>query len=114
MRLFEVDIGAARDVLAVFQGLADKNDRPKTIEFRAVMDLIKNFHLGISTPDGLIALKNKIDPQGDVIKDITDSGDIILNTKKQDPSQEKSPKQPTGSSVDAMAQSGAKKLSPNI
>ena len=112
MRLFEVDLGSARDVLAVMQGLADKNQKASQLPFPVVMNVLRPFGLGISTPDGLIALKNAVDPAGDVIQDIDDNGNVILNTGEANPNQ---PQEPAGSpSVDAMASSNAKQLSPNI
>ena len=73
MRLFEVDQGSARDVLAVLQGLANKEGQASELPFPVVMNVLKPFGLGISSPDGLIALKNKVDPAGDVF-DISDDG----------------------------------------
>jgi hypothetical protein len=114
MRLYEVDLGSARDVLAVLQGQADRAGQASTLPFAVVMKLIRPFGLGINTPDGLIALKNKVDPAGDVIADILDNGAVVLNTKTKNPNQD--PAQQTGGSpaVDAMASSNAKNLSPNI
>jgi hypothetical protein len=112
MRLFEVDLGSARDVLAVLQGQANRAGQSSTLPFAVVMKLIQPFGLGISSPDGLIALKNKVDPAGDVIQDIDDQGNVILNTGEANPNQSQ---EPTGSpAVDAMASSNAKQLSPNI
>lgn len=114
MRLYEVDLGSARDMLAVLQGQADRAGQPSTLPFATVMNLIKPFGLGISTPDGLIALKNKVDPAGDVIADILDNGSVVLNTKAQNQNQDPAQKKAAGPSVDAMASSNAKQISPNI
>ena len=115
MRLFEVDQGSVRDVLAVLKGLADKGQQSSTLPFPTVMNILRPFGLGISTPDGLIALKNKVDPNGAVIKDIKDDGSVILNTDATNPNdQEKAPEQPSGPNVDAMAKRGAKKLQPDL
>lgn len=115
MKLFEIDQGAVRDVLAVLKGLADKNQSASTLPFATVMNIIKPFGLGISSPDGLISLKNKVDPNGAVIKDINDDGSIILNTNAENPNQQKKPQQNQNSShLDTMAKSGAKKLQPDI
>jgi len=85
MRLFEVDQGSAREVLSVLQGLANKDGQTSEIPFKAVLNILRPFALGIATPDGLIALKNNIDPEGDVIQDIKDDGTIILKTNTEDP-----------------------------
>ena len=111
MRLFEVDQGSTREVLAVLQGLANKpgSNQASELPWPVMQKILQPFALGISTPDGLIALKNEIDPQGDVIQDITDTGTVILNTQVKDPDQAQST-QPTaaGPSVDQMAQSNSK------
>jgi hypothetical protein len=85
MRLFEVDQGSAREILAVLQGLANRPGHEQTSEipWPAVKSILNKLALGISTPDGLIALKNAVDPQGDVIKDIKDDGTVVLNTELQ-------------------------------
>ena len=119
MRLFEVDLGSARDVLAVMQGLADKEGQESKLPFPVVMNILKPFGLGISTPDALIALKNSVDPNGDVIKDVSDDGTVTLNTKVQgaETSQDQMQQQPGGgsaSSVDQMASANSKNLSPKI
>jgi hypothetical protein len=114
MRLFEVDLGSARDVLAVLQGQANRAGQSSTLPFAVVMKLIKPFGLGISTPDGLIALKNAVDPAGDVIDDVLDNGAIVLKTNQPNPNKDQA--QQTGGSpaIDAMASSNAKQLKPNI
>ena len=115
MRLFEVDQGSARDVLAVLKGLANKDQKASTLPFATVMNILRPFGLGISTPDGLIALKNNVDPNGAVIKDIGADGSIILNTDAEDATNSKNePERQDGPNVDAMAKSGAKKLEPDI
>ena len=112
MRLFEVDQGSAREVLAVLQGLANKDGNTSEIPFKAVLNIIRPFALGIATPDGLIALKNNIDPQGDVIQDIKDDGTVILKTDVVDPNGQEEPVAPkaggTGPGVDQMASHNAK------
>jgi hypothetical protein len=115
MKLYEVDQGSVRDVLAVLQGLANKDNASSSLPFPTVMNILKPFALGISTPDGLIALKNAVDPQGDVF-DVSDDGKgtLILNTNNKKPEQQVAPKKATGPSVDKMASANAKNLSPKI
>jgi hypothetical protein len=114
MRLFEVlDPGSIRSILAVQQGQADSGQQYSQIPFINLRDELAE--LGISTIDGLIDLKNQVDPNGDVIKDINaETGMITLNTQAQAPGDTDKPKTATGPSVDTMAASGAKKLSPDI
>ena len=114
MRLFEVDLGAARNVLAVLQGRADKSGQHATLPFPVVMNILRPLGLGISTPDGLIALKNAVDPAGDVIADIKDDGTIILKTKQSAPDQSSALTKGAAPSLDQMARSGSKKLSPDL
>ena len=114
MRLFEVDLGSARDVLAVLQGQANRAGQASVLPFPVVMKMIRPFGLGISTPDGLIALKNKVDPAGDVIQDIDDKGNITLKTDVQSANQQGGQEKAAGPSVDAMASSNSKQLQPNI
>jgi hypothetical protein len=114
MRLFEVDLGSARDVLAVLQGLANREGQASELPFPVVMNVLRPFGLGISTPDGLIALKNQVDPGGDVISDILDNGTVVLKTNHPSDVKDAPIKQATGASVDKMAKSASKKLSPDI
>lgn len=115
MRLFEVDLGSARDVLAVLQGLADRSDQPTSIPFASVMKLIQPFGLGINTPDGLIALKDRIDPAGDVISNILDNGTVVLRTAAPNPDDKQAElSQGPTPAVDSMASSNAKQLAPKF
>lgn len=110
MRLFEVDQGGAREVLAVLQGLANKpgSQQPGEIPWPAVQNLLKQFALGISTPDGLIALKNQVDPEGDVIQDIKNDGTVVLNTQLQNPNDQPKAVPSSSTSVSKMASHNAK------
>jgi hypothetical protein len=114
MRLCEVDLGSARDVLAVLQGQSNRAGQSATLPFSTVIQLLRPFNLGISSPDGLIALKNAVDPAGDVISDILDNGSVVLNTRADNPNKDKAVATGTGPAIDAMASSGAKKLTPDI
>ena len=114
MRLFEVDLGSAREVLAVLQGLTNRGSDNSEIPFPTVMHILRPFALGINTPDGLIALKNEVDPAGDVIKYILDNGTVVLRSKSDKNDQDRPLDQGTGSSLDSMASRGAKKLTPDI
>ena len=112
MRLFEVDQGGAREVMAVLQGLANKpgQEQASNLPWPVVKGILDKFSLGISTPDGFIALKNEIDPQGDVIKDIdSETGEVTLNTRLQNHNdQQDIPKSGPGPSVSKMASHNAK------
>lgn len=112
MRLFEVDQGSARSVLAVLQGLANRMEQSAELPFATVMNILRPFNLGIGSAEGLIALKNDIDPAGDVIEQVLDNGTIILKTRN--PSELKGPETGTAPNIDSMASQGAKKLQPDI
>jgi len=113
MRLFEVDQDSARDVLAVLQGLANKEGQSSELPFSVVMNILRPFALGISKPEGLIALKNAVDPAGDVIKKIDDNGTVTLKTKAQRPDQTP-PATGASPTIDTMASKNAKNLKPDI
>lgn len=121
MRLFEVaSPDSARTILAVIQGLADRNDIPSELPFAAFKNYIKGDEMGIGTPKALIAFKNQVDPTSDVISDIKDDGKgnvtVILNTQTKSPDQQQAQPANTGQgpSIDTMASSNAKQLQPNI
>jgi hypothetical protein len=120
MRLFEVDLGSARDVLAVLQGLANKEGQSSELPFPVVMNILKPFDLPLGGPDSdrdkmLVALKNSIDPAGDVFDVKGDgSGTLVLNTKAGGQQDQTEPAGSSTPTVDKMAASGAKKLTPNI
>jgi hypothetical protein len=114
LREFASDQGSALDVLRVLKGLANKDGQPSTLPFPNVMKTLSPFGLGISTPDGLIKWANDVDPNGNTLSiSQDDSGNIILNTKEQDPEQPGQNQPATGPSVDRMAKSNSD-LSPKI
>lgn len=118
MRLFEVlDHGAIRSILAVKQGEADNKNLPSTIPFVSIKDELASF--GISNIDALKQLKDKIDPRGDVIKDIIsgnkdNEGSIVLATQEKNPISNKQIKKSGGPTVQQMASRNAKKLTPDF
>jgi hypothetical protein len=75
------------------------------------MNILKPYGLGISTPDGLIALKNAVDPAGDVIADVLDDGTVLLKTNAENPNKDQAA-QAGGATpaVDAMASKNAKTI----
>ena len=118
MRLFEVDAGSGREVLSVLKGLAntpgpDGQEATSVLPFKVILNVLRPFSLGIATPDGLVAFKNSIDPQGSVIRDIDDQGNITLNTNTQDPTDNAGEAPPPkagsgGPNVDSMASHNSK------
>lgn len=103
------DAGSLRSALAVRQGQAKKAGQSKELPLSVIKDIAKDLGFSITNIDTLKAFKDKIDPAGDVF-DITDKGTIILNK----PEAAIMPAKGAGPSVDAMAASNAKTLSPKI
>jgi hypothetical protein len=115
MKLFEVDLGAARSVLSILQGMADEHGESAKIPWPRIKNILKRLDIvgitDVNAKDGLEALKRQEDPEGDVIKDIDDQGNITLNTKVQGMTE---PGQTTGPvstpTIDKMASSNAKNI----
>lgn len=103
------DVGSLRSALAVRQGQAKKTGASKELPLAVIKDIARDLGFSITDLDTLKAFKDKIDPTGDVF-DITDKGTIILNK----PEAAIAPAKGAGPSVDAMAASNAKTLSPKI
>ena len=121
MRLFEVaSVEDARTILDVIKGLANNDRIPSKLPFHAFKNYIGGDEIGIGTPDALVAFKNAVDPEGDVIQDIQDNGQgdavVILNTNVQAPEDDaaQTPTKASSPSVDRMASANSKKLSPDI
>ncbi len=103
------DIGSLRSALAVRQGQARKSGQSKELPLAVIKDIARDLGFSITDLDTLRAFKDKIDPTGDVF-DITDRGTIVLNKPETDAA----PVDSQGPSVDAMASSNAKTLSPKF
>jgi len=112
MKLFELDIGSTKSILSVLQGQSSKGGSSGTISYNAVMNLFKQFDLPLGGPNSdkqkiITALKNTIDPTGDVIKTVNPDGSIVLNNPNDAASA--APAAPGGSTVDQMASQAANK-----
>ena len=103
------DIGSLRSALAVRQGQIKKSGGSRELPLAIIKDIARDLGFSINDLDTLKAFKDKIDPTGDVF-DITDKGTIILNK----PEAAIMPAKGAGPSVDAMAASNAKQISPKI
>jgi len=103
------DIGSLRSALAVRQGQAKKSGGSRELPLAVIKDIARDLGFSITDIDTLKAFKDKIDPTGDVF-DITDKGTIILNK----PEAAILPSKGSGPSVDAMAASNARQLTPKI
>lgn len=103
------DIGSLRSALSVRQGQARKSGQSKELPLAVIKDIARDLGFSITDLATLKAFKDKIDPTGDVF-DITDKGTVILNK----PEAAVVPGKGGGPSVDAMASSNAKQISPKI
>ena len=110
MKLFELaNHEEIRSTLAVIQGLANRKKIPSEIPWPAFKNYINGDEKGIGTPDALIAVKNAVDPNGDVIADVLDNGTVVLNTKTKSTMQNKAVDASNSSpSIDSMASQAAK------
>jgi hypothetical protein len=91
MRLFEVAGNKFQDDLAnalkVLQGRADTQKTQSVVPWLAVNNMLSNLGYG-SIDDKLLAkVKDKIDPKGELIQDVTPAG-IVLKTKLETPGSE--------------------------
>ncbi len=112
IELFEdptYDVGSLRSALAVRQGQVRKSGGSRELPLAVLKDIARDLGFSITDIDTLKAFKDKIDPTGDVF-DITDKGTIILNK----PEAGVMPAKGAGPSVDAMASSNSKQLTPKI
>lgn len=118
MRLFEVDVGSVRTVLSVLQGQSKKPGFTGEVPYAVVLNLVKPFDLPLGGLNSdrqqiMIALKNSVDPAGDVIKDIKPDGTLVLNKPNEPANAGAGGNGGGGSTVDKMAKSNTD-LTPNI
>lgn len=113
MRLHEfVDSGSLGNILRILQDKADQKGNTLSISFDALKKMANSDELAISTPDALIQWKNKFDPKGKIIKDISQdpsnprSYTLIINTQNQAAEPDKSTAGSPAPSVDKMATQG--------
>jgi len=101
------DIGSLRSALSVRQGQSKKSGSEKELPFAVVKDIARDLGFSITDVDTLKLFRDKIDPTGDVF-DISNNGGVLL----KNPEKLKAMAKSGGPSVDAMASSNAKTLSP--
>lgn len=117
MKLFEIDLGSVRTVLAVLQRQASKPGSVGEVPYAVVMRIADQFDLPLGGLNSdrqkiMIALKNAVDPAGDVIKDIKADGTLVLN-KPNEPAEVGNGNVGGSSTVDKMAKSNSN-LAPKI
>ena len=116
MKLFEVDLGSARNVLRILQNKANQpgsagRGQSLTVPFSAMINMLDQYDLGISTPDGIRKWAEAVDAPGAVIDSVLDDGTVIVKTSAQNPNKDKA--QSTGGpspAIDAMASKNAKTI----
>ena len=116
MKLFEVDLGSARNVLRILQSKANQpgsmgTGQSLTVPFSAMINMLDQYDLGISTPDGIRKWAEAVDAPGAVIDSVLDDGSVIVKTAAQNPNKDKA-QSTSGPSpaIDAMASKNAKTL----
>jgi len=116
MKLFEVDLGSASDILRILQSNANKpgsagTGRSLTVPFTAMINLLDRFDLGISTIDGIRKWVETVPGAKAVIDSVLDDGSVIVKTAAQNPNKDKA-QQAGGASpaIDAMASKNAKTI----
>ena len=116
MKLFEVDLGSARNILSILQRDANKpgsagTGKSLTVPFSAMINMLDRFDLGISTPDGIRKWVETVPGAKAVIDSVLDDGSVIVKTTARNPNKDKA--QSTGGAspaIDAMASKNAKTL----
>ena len=120
MKLFEVDLGSARNVLRILQSKANQpgsagRGQSLTVPFSAMINMLDQYDLGISTPDGIRKWAEAVDAAGTVIDNVLDDGSVIIKTAATNPNKDQVKPTSNGSStLDAMASRNAKKLKPDL
>ena len=116
MKLFEVDLGSARNVLRILQSKANQpgsagTGRSLTVPFSAMISMLDQYDLGISTPDGIRKWAEAVDAPKAVIDTVLDDGSVIVKTNAENPNKDKA-QQAGGASpaIDAMASKNAKTI----
>lgn len=116
MKLFELDLGSARNVLSILQNKANEpgsagTGRSLTVPFSAMINMLDQHDLGISTIDGIRKWVELVPGAKAVIDRVLDDGSVIVKTAAQNPNKDKA--QSTGSpspAIDAMASKNAKTI----
>jgi hypothetical protein len=113
MRFYEIDLGGARSVLDILQDLADKEGRTSELPFSLVQQAFADFDFaigngGTQSQQALQALFKDIDPEGEIVADVTPDATVILKTQTPSSQVDTGVKQATGQSVDRMASHNAK------
>lgn len=108
MKLFELDIGSTKSILSILQGRSSTENSSGIIPYNVVMNLFKQFDLPLGGPNSdkqkiMTALKNAIDPSGDVIKDVNPDGSLTLNK----PNDQAAPQIKGSPTVNSMASQAA-------
>ena len=116
MKLFELDLGSARNVLSILQNKANEPGsagigQSLTVPFSAMVNMLDRYDLGISTPDGIRKWVETVPGAKAVIDSVLDDGSVIVKTAAQNPNKDKA-QSTSGPSpaIDAMASKNAKTL----
>ena len=112
MRLFEIAGTQFQDdlvnLLTVMQGRANSKKTQSVIPWPAINNMLKMQGYGEINQDMLSKIQDQVDPNGDLIQNITDSG-IVLKTDKEAPEEPTNIDMPEPKSLDQMARNVVKK-----
>lgn len=112
MRLFELAGSRFQDdlvnLLTVMQGRANSKKTQSVIPWPALNNMLKMQGYGEINQDVISKIQDQIDPNGDLIQNVTDSG-IVLKTDKEAPEEPTSIDMPKAKSIDQMASNVVKK-----
>ena len=112
MRFYEIDLGGARSVLDILQDLANQEGRTSELPFGLIQQAFSNFDFAIGnggeqSQKALQAIFKDIDPEGEIVADVTPDATVILKTQTPSNQVDTGVKQATGHSVDSMASHNA-------
>jgi len=112
MRLFELAGHQFQDdlanVLKVMQGRANDQHTTSVVSWPAINQMMKGQGWSDITQDMLIKIKDQIDPNQELIQNVTDQG-IVLKTDVASPDTTAAMDMPAGKSIDQMAHNAATK-----
>jgi hypothetical protein len=116
MRLFEVDDHYVSDLVTILRNQLGRGDSKHTslvLSYPALSNIMKNMGYAEINYDSFDSLYSSNEDLKKLVKNY-DEEKVVLSTKVPGPGEDQAPGKAQGPDIDAMASSGAKKLSPDI
>jgi|CryBogDrversion2_5_1035270.scaffolds.fasta_scaffold85228_1 hypothetical protein len=116
MRLFEVEDHFIGDLVTVLRNQLGRGDSEHTslvLSYPALSNIMRNMGYGELDYDAFDKLYSSNEDLKKLVQNY-DEEKVVLSTKAPGPGEEQKPGKATGPDIDAMAHSGAQKLSPDI